>query len=97
MMKAKPECYPCEVHAKFELGQEVKHDTSLVIQNSQVFLLMVLCVCGLVAGIQGFWAAGLSLLLSLLAKTQITVVKACKKKMLFSPLARVPVIRLNMI
>lgn len=54
MMKAESGSYPCEVHAKFELRQEVKDDASLVIQNSQVLLLIVLCVCGLIAGIHDF-------------------------------------------
>ena len=58
----KAESYPCEVHAQFELGQEVKHDVALVIQNSQVLLLMVLCVGGLVAEVRGLWAAALALL-----------------------------------
>lgn len=81
-MKVESYTYPCEVHAKFQLGQEVKHDASLVIQNSQVFLLIVLCVCGLVAGIQGFLAAGLALLLSLVAETQMTIGKTSKKRAL---------------
>lgn len=62
MMKTEPDSYLCEVHAKFELGQEVKDHVSLVIQNSQVLLFIVLCVCGLVIGIQGVWPAVLTLL-----------------------------------
>lgn len=66
--------YPCEVHAQFELGQEVQDDAALVIQDSQVLLLVVLRVCGLVAGIQGLRAAGLALLLPLLVHTHTAAI-----------------------
>lgn len=68
MMKADPQSYLCEIHAKFELGQEVKDHISLFIQNSQVLLLIVVCVCGLIIDIQGVWPAILTLLVSMLAK-----------------------------
>lgn len=40
-----------------ELGQEMNDDASLVVLDSQVLLLVVLCVCGLIAGVRGVWAA----------------------------------------
>jgi len=70
------EPYPCEVHAQFQLGQQVKHDAPLVVQDSQVFLLILLCVCGLVAGIQSLWAAGVARLLPLVVETQMTAGQA---------------------
>ena len=63
-MTAEPKSYLCQVHAKFELGQEVNDDGLLVIQNSQVLPFIVLCVCVFIVGIEGIWAADLALLLS---------------------------------
>ena len=73
MMKAKPASYSCQVHAQFELGEEVNDDASLVVQNSQVFLIIVLCVCGLVIRMYGVWTAGLALLLSLLGEKETSI------------------------
>ncbi len=48
--------YPCEVHAQFELRQQMEDDAPLVIQDSEVFLLIIFCVCDLLAGVHWFWA-----------------------------------------
>lgn len=48
--------YPCEVHAQFELRQQMEDDAPLVIQDSEVFLLIIFCVCDLLAGVHRFWA-----------------------------------------
>lgn len=51
--------YPCEVHAQFELRQQMEDDAPLVIQDSEVFLLIIFCVCDLLAGVHRFWAGAL--------------------------------------
>lgn len=43
--------YSREVHAQFELGQQVEDDASLVIQDAQVLLIVVLCVRYLFRGV----------------------------------------------
>lgn len=43
--------YPCEVHAQFELGEQVEDYTSLVIQHSQFLFLIVFSVCSLLTGV----------------------------------------------
>lgn len=84
MMKAEPESYSREVHAEFELRQEVIDDASLVVQSSQFLLLVVLCVRGLVAGIQGFGAACQALLSSLPVETHITIGKVVVRRKYYS-------------
>lgn len=42
--------HPCEVHAQFELGQQVENDAPLVVQDAQVLLFIVLRVCHLFSG-----------------------------------------------
>lgn len=46
--------YPCEVHAQFELGEQVENDAPLVIQDAQVLFFVVLCIRHLFSGADVF-------------------------------------------
>lgn len=46
--------HPCEVHAQFELGEQVEDDAPLVVQDAQVLLLVVLCIRYLFRGADVF-------------------------------------------
>lgn len=46
--------YPCEVHAQFELGEQVENDAPLVVQDTQVLLFVILRICHLFSGADVF-------------------------------------------
>lgn len=47
-------CYPSEVHAQFELGEQVEDDAPLVVQDTQVLLFVILRICHLITGADVF-------------------------------------------
>lgn len=49
-VKKRAEAHPREVHPQFELGQQVKDDAPLVVQDAQVLLVVVLRVRHLLTG-----------------------------------------------
>lgn len=52
--KQSVQSYPREVHAQFELREQVENDAPLVVQDTQVLLFVILRICHLFSGADVF-------------------------------------------